>query len=264
MRSMALVLAAATMGGCFWATTKGEGDKMRADIVALNGRLDTKEKTLDEQISQLQKVLDDATKLLKRNSADLGADVDKLSNDVRVANGLVTAVNNSVNELKQSVAASTARMDALEARVGQIENGKPTASSTADDLWKLGTAAFEAKRWAESVETFKKLVATYPTSEKADDALYFRGQAHGQLQEWEKAIGIYQQLLEKFPDSTYTDDGLYFAALAAQQLKACTEARSYLSLVKTKFGSKSNVAKESAELDAALKKDAKNKSKCST
>ena len=66
-------------------------------------------------------MLDDATKVLKRNSADLGADVDGLRADIRTANGLVTAVNNSVNEMKTAFDKyrkdNDARLDGLEQRV---------------------------------------------------------------------------------------------------------------------------------------------------
>ena len=57
--------------------------------------------------------------------------------------------------------------------------------------------------------------------------------------------------------------GLYFAAVAAQQLKHCTEARTYLDLVKKKYP-KSNVTKVVNDLDAAIKKDVKNKAKCAS
>src|SRR5207253_2765093 len=144
---------------------------------------------------QLKSVLEDATKVLKRNSADLGADVDQLRADIRTANGLVTAVNNSINDLKTALDKykkdNDQRMDSLETRVGQIERGKPSA------------------------------------------------------------------------DSSLADDGLYFAALAAQELKNCTEARTYLGLIKSKYP-KSNVAKQAADLDAAIKKELKNKAKCTS
>src|SRR4051812_167743 len=120
------VLLAAALGqaGCFWTTTKAEGQAMRTDITALQGRMDTKEKALDDQVKQLQAVLDEATKVLKRNSADLGADVDTLRTDIRQANGLVTAINNSINELKIGFDKfrndTGSRLDSLEARVAQL------------------------------------------------------------------------------------------------------------------------------------------------
>ncbi len=253
--------------GCFWTTTKSEGQTMRKDITALQGRVDSKEKELDTQINQLKAVLDEATKILKRNSADLGADVDALRTDIRQANGLVTAINNSINEVKTSFEKyrqeTSARLDSLEQRVAQIESGKPSANSGPDDLWKLGTQAFEAARYNEALDIYKRLAQTYPTHARADDAQYFRGQAYTNLKDWDNAIAAYQQLVQKFPDSDLADDGMYFAALAAQSLKNCTEARTYLGIVKAKYP-KSNVAKQSADLDARIKKDAKNKAKCTS
>jgi len=253
--------------GCFWVTTKSEGETLRKEVTLVRGRLDAKEKTLDEQIAQLQKVLEDATRILKRNSADIGADVESLRNDVRTANGLVTTVNNSINELKVAFdtyrKSTDARLDALEQRVVQIESGKATASSSPEELWKLGSTAFEAARYNEAIDIFKRLSQTYPTHERADDAFYFRGQSYTNLKDWDHAIGVYQQLYEKYPDSSLADDGLYFAALAASQLKNCTEARTYLGLIKQKYP-KSNVTKQATDLDNTIKKELKNKAKCSS
>ena len=260
------MLASVAGSGCFWATTKSEGQKLRNDLTLVQTRLDAKEKTLDDQIAQLQKVLEDATRVLKRNSADIGADVDSLRNDVRTANGLVTTVNNSINELKVGFdtyrKSADARLDAIEQRVVQIESGKATASSSPEELWKLGSTAFEAARYNEAIDIFKRLSQTYPTHERADDAFYFRGQSYTNLKDWDHAIGVYQQLYEKYPDSSLADDGLYFAALAASQLKNCTEARTYLGLIKQKYP-KSNVTKQATDLDNTLKKELRNKAKCS-
>ena len=46
-------------------------------------------------------------------------------------------------------------------------------------------------------------------------------------------------------------------------LKNCTEARTYLGLIKQKYP-KSNVTKQADELDRTIKKDFKNKAKCSS
>lgn len=257
-----LLLVLSLSSGCFWATTKSEGEALRKDVTSINARLSEKEQALDGQIKQLQQVLEDSSKLLKRNSADLGADVDKLSNDIRVANGLVTAVNNSINEIKTELAKQAATVTALEQRLAQLESGKPSANSGPDDLWKLGSTAFEAARYNEAVDIFKRLVSSFPTHDRADDAQYFRGQSYTNLKDWDKAIASYQALVDKYPDSALADDGLYFAAIAAQNLKNCTEARAYLSVIKAKY-SKTNVAKAASDLDATLKKDAKNKAKCS-
>jgi len=262
-----LVLALSLLSGCFWATTKSEGETLRKDVTKLQDQMSTKQKVLDDQIAQLQKVLDESSKLLKRNSADLGADVDALRAEVRTANGLVGAMNNTANELKIAFESyrksNDARLDQIEQRLGQMESGKPSANSSPDDLWKLGSQAFEAARYTDAIDIFKRLQASFPTHERADDALYFRGQSYTHLKDWEKAIGVYQILLDKYADGALTDDGLYFAALAAQNMKQCTEARTYLSILKSKYP-KSNVAKQGSDLDAVIKKGVKDKSKCAS
>src|SRR5262249_16873326 len=142
LRLLPLVLLA----GCFWVTTKSEGESLRKDVTTLQGQINAKQKALDDQINQLQKVIDEATKVLKRNNADIGADVDQLRNDIRTANGLVTAINNNINDLKTALDKyrkdNDARLDGLEQRLGQLESGKPSANSSPDDLWRLGTQAF--------------------------------------------------------------------------------------------------------------------------
>jgi len=242
--------------GCFWVTTKSEGE-------ALRNRLDAKEKALDQQIAQLHKVIDEATGVLKRNSADIGADVEQLRADLRAANGLANSSANTNSELRAMIEKMRKDIESLEQRVAQIETGKPTANSSPEDLWRLGTQAFEAQRYADAADIFKRLTQSYPTHSRADDAQYFRGQAYSNLKDWDRAIGTYQQLVEKFPDSDLADDGLYFAAVAAQQLKNCSEARTYLGLIRTKYP-KASVAKNATELDAQLKKELRNKTKCSS
>ena len=81
---LTLAFAPLILTGCFWVTTKSEGESLRHDVDSLNTRISTKEKALDDQVKQLQAVIDEATKVLKRNNADIGADVDQLRTDVQI------------------------------------------------------------------------------------------------------------------------------------------------------------------------------------
>ena len=260
-----IAFASLVLTGCFWVTTKSEGETLRHDVDSLNTRISSKEKALDDQVKQLQTVIDEATKVLKRNNADIGADVDQLRTDVRTANGLATSINNSMNELKLAFDKyqkdTDTRLDGLEARLGQLESGKPSANSGPDDLWRLGSQAFDAGRYADAVDIYKRLAQSFPNHEKAPNARYFEGQSYSNLKDWDHAIGAYQTLYEKYPTSDLADDGMFLAAQAAQQLKLCDEARAYLGIIKQKYP-KSNVLKQANELDRQLAKDEKNKGKC--
>lgn len=279
MKSLpAVTMLCAVVGasGCFWVTTKSEGAALRKDVRELEERLVTKEGELDGQVGELKKVIDEATKVLKRNSADLGADVDALRNDIRVSTGLVSAAKNMMDDLaaqleKQRLA-SDERMAALEARLAVLEGGKApaTGGTTAavaggnpDDLWTQGTDAFKAQKWDEARDAYKKLAVGFATHDRADDAQYFRGEAYFQQQDWDSAIREFQKVYDKFASSSLADDALYRAAEAAAKLKNCSEGRAYLALLRQKYPS-SNVFKRAETMDKDLKAAAKTKSKCTS
>ncbi len=279
--ALPLVVLAATLGstGCFWVTTKSEGASLRKDVKQIDERLTIKEQDIDKQVGELQKILDEATKVLKRNSADLGADVDALRNDIRVSTGLVSAAKNMMDDLAAQVekykAANDERLGAIEARLATLEGGgkptgtggttgtNPVAGLNPDDLWTQGTDAFKAGKWDEAREAYKKLAVGFPTHSRADDAQYFRGESYFQQQDWDSAIREFQKVYDKFATSDLADDGLFRAAEAAAKLKNCSEARAYLSLLKQKYASSSLVKKADA-MDKDLKASAKNKAKCTS
>ncbi len=273
MRRIVLTAAAliglATTPACFWATTKSEGKALRKDVDQLDQRVAKKEEDLDGKLEQLKGILDEATKLLKRNSAGLGADVQQMQDEQRVLRGLVTAAKTYADEIKVAVDSHTQRLTALEQRLTALEGGKPgggagtAASGNPEELWNLGRAAFEANRHDEARELFKRLAVQFPQHERADDAQYFRGETYFSEKNWDGAIGEYQKVFDKYPDSSLADDALFRAGEAAEKLKNCTEARAYFGLIKSKYP-KSSLAKKAGDKDKALKSAAKDKKKCSS
>jgi TolA-binding protein len=255
---LTLLLPSLAATGCFWTTTKSEGRRLRHDVDALDTRVSTKETELGGKVDELQKTLDEAAKLLKRNSADLGADVERIDQAQREALGLVTAAQSSSEEIRLGFerykASNDERLAALEARVAMLETAKsaPAPKQSADDLWTAGKAAFEAKKWSEARDAFKKLALGFP-----DNETYF------QEKNYDAAIGEYQKVFDKFPTSDLADDSLFRAGEAAEALKNCTEARAYFGLVKEKYP-KSSLVKKAGEKDKALKKAGSDKKKCTS
>lgn len=268
MRKLALapLLFAAT--GCFWTTTKSEGKALRRDVNALETRVATKEGELQGKVDELQKTLDEAAKVLKRNSADIGAEVQRIDDEQRKALGLVTAAQANAEEVRVAFdrykASTDERLAALEAKMAALEaRGTKTTTSpaSADDLWQQGKVAFEAKKFSEAREAFKQLAVGYPTHDRADDAQYFRAETHFAEKGWDSAIGEYQKVFDKYPESTLADDALFRAGEAAENLKNCTEARAYFGLLKQKYP-KSDLVKRATQKDKDLKGAAKDKKKC--
>jgi tol-pal system protein YbgF len=266
LRPLLFTVAVATAAtGCFWTTTKSEGKRLRRDVTALEARVTTKEEEHTGKVAELQKTLDEAAKVLKRNSADLGAEVERVSSESRTTLGVATEAQTNSEEVRQSFenyrVSMEERIAALEARIAELEKSKTAPKESADDLWTAGKAAFEAGKFADARTSFKKLVLSFPQHERADDAQYFRGETHFSEKDWEGAIREYTKVFDNYADSSLADDALFRAGEAAENTKSCTEARTYFGLLKQKYP-KSSLAKKAAEKDKALKAAAKDKKKC--
>jgi len=90
-----LIGAAVLPAAC---VTSGEGDKIKAELADLRARLDDIDKRdadYKEQVARLRKVLDQATALLTRNSADVGAKAAKAEADIAVLQGRIEEISHA-------------------------------------------------------------------------------------------------------------------------------------------------------------------------
>jgi tol-pal system protein YbgF len=272
---MSGLLMALLQTGCFWVTTKHEGQTLRKDMTQLETRLTTKEESLQSKVDELQRVLDEATQLLKRNSADLGADLESLSEQVRVLQGLVTAAKTYAEEVRKEVVAlqksvendrevMARRLESLEQRMADVETkARPAAPQSASELWAEGKAAFDAGDSSKARSLFQQLVTRFPSHDRADDAQYYRGESYYREKDYDSAIREFQRVFDKYKDSALADDALFRAGEAAQTLRRCSEARAYFGLLRQKYP-KSSLDKKAQDKDKELKRDAKNKAKCTS
>src|SRR6516162_6616140 len=101
--------------------SSGEGEKMQADIKDLRSRLDEidkRDKEYKEQVVRLRTVLDEATKLLTRNSADVGAKAAKSEQDIAAMQGRLDEMTHAEEMQARQLADENNR---LETRLGALE-----------------------------------------------------------------------------------------------------------------------------------------------
>ena len=119
--------------------------------------------------------------------------------DIRTANGLVAAINNSINELKVAFDKyrkdNDARIDSLEQRrrpdrerQAEREQRRPTICGSS------ARQAFEAARYNDAIEIYKRLVQTYPDARARRRRAVLPRPGYTNLKDWDNAIGAYQQL----------------------------------------------------------------------
>lgn len=259
--------------GCFWVTTKREGQQLRKDVDEIDTRLGTRESDLQTKIAQLEQVLDEATKVLRRNSADLGADVEALAADIRNTQGLITEATRFAGEIRTEVQALkqsmdndrevlSQRLESMEQRLATLEQQAAQAlPENADQLYAEGKQALDSGDQAKARTMFRQLIIKFPGHDRADDGQYYRGESYYREKDYDAAIREFQKVFDKYPESALADDALFRAGEAAQTLRRCSEARAYFGLLRQKY-SKSSLVGKSQTKDKQIKRDLKNKKKC--
>lgn len=257
---------AIVFSGCFWATTKHEGQQIKKNVAKLDDRLKTQEETLGTKVEELKKVLDEATKLLARNSADLGAEVNSLVQENARLTGLVMEGKRYTDEVRKNAMADRKsyeeRIDSLETRLAELEkqlNKGPRKSP--GELFAEAKGLFDSGSYAKAAERFKSFVVAHGGNAKAPEAQYYRAEAHFKSGDKRRALGEFQKVFEKYPKSSRADDAMYRAGEVAENLKWCTDARAYFGLLRQKYP-RSSFAKKAKAKDKTLKRNARNKKKC--
>jgi TolA-binding protein len=252
-----VLVAVSLVSGCFWTTTRREGDALRADVRALQGQVDRHERGLDDEMRALRESLDAAAGGLRRNTANLGADLAAFESEARALRGRISALEQAIERERTARAADIAtiaqRLDALE--------GAGRDPVTPDALWKRASAAFEAGRWAEARALFGRVVSADAAHPRADDAQYFLAETLRREGQWEAAIREYRRLFDKRSDSPLADDALFRAGESAGRLLQCTEARTYFHLVRSRYP-RSELAAAAVRQEQTFKAQRSNRAKC--
>ncbi len=258
--SVALVVSLSP--GCFWVTTQHQGEQLREDIDRLESQVGEQQETLGTRVERLQEVLDEATDLLARNSADLGADVNELVEEQAKLNGIVMEASREVAELRNELAVMTSQQDDVQQRLVLLERRvEEEELDDPDELFAVGREHFTDGDYESATEFFRYLVIKYPDFEKADEAQYHRGESHYRLDNYESALGEFQRVFENHPDSDIADDALFRAGETAFRLKWCTDARAYLTLLRQEYPD-SPLAERAGRLENQIRRSQDDSSRC--
>ena len=229
----ALALVALVLAGC---TTSGAGAAMRRDIDALKVRLDAIDKRdaeYKEQVTRLKKVLDEATALLTRNSADVGAKAAKNETDIAALNGRIEELNHTIDQQLRPMADEVRR---IETRVAAMEQTQTkiadkvalTIPEDKEQLWTQAGARLAAGQREEGRRFYRTFIQRFPQDPRASQAYLAIGQSFVQEGKHPYAAAEFQKILDNYPKSPEVPDAMWHLALTFSQLKFCTDAKALL------------------------------------
>jgi len=269
VRKIWIAGAALALGGCL---TLEDGEKLRAEIKDVReqaAKNETKAAELatqmDDQLKRLRTVVDEATKVVTRNSADVGGKVDKLQVDLAQLTGRVDDIQHSEDALMKQFQDYRAASDT---KLEQLTNAStvskaPPVPETPDAVMAEADKRLAAAQWTDARRLYEAFVNRYPQDSRAAKAQFDIGEAYMGEKRYANAIGAYTKVIDNFPKSEVIPDAMYRNGLAFYALKYCSDARVYFQELLKRYP-KTGWKKDANEQLKKLTKDLKDKAVCAS
>jgi len=202
---------------------------MKQDIAQLRQRLDTMEvrdRDINQKVVQLRSVLDEATALLGRNSADLGARVAKSETDIAAMTGKVEEAKYLVGELQKQVNAASTTLGTLQQNQQRIvDRVAPTMPEDKEALWKEAQRRLGEGQRDDARRFLRSFIQRFPDDPRAPQGLLQVGISFVQELKHSNAVAEFSNLIQRFSRSPEVPEAMWQLAESFVVLKFCGDAR---------------------------------------
>jgi TolA-binding protein len=252
------MLALWAPSGC---VTSKEGEKMQASIDSLRTRLDEidkRDREYKEQVVRLRKVLDEATALLTRNSADVGAKAAKSEQDIQAIQGRIEELAHNVDlENRQGVQSRTqfeARLAALEQTQTKIvDRVAPEMPNDKEQLWAQAGQRLASGQRDDGRRFYRVFIQRFPQDPRASQAHLAIGMSFVQESKYPNAAAEFQKVLQDYPSSPEVPEAMWQLSLSFVQLRFCGDARALLSDLVKRYPKSARAGDARGELKSIAK-----------
>lgn len=223
-------------GGCW--VKKEVGQRLQADITALQAELgvvkDAHQKQkqqlrqrieeADRRIAELVKIIEDYRRAMGRSAADFGVDIDRLREELMGLKGRVEVLEYELGRLKQASQQQQekppADQDGGTAAAAASQPATTVPTQPADPLaaikrpekkeafYKLAHGLLEAGQTAAARQLFKEFLAKWPDDAYSDNALYWIGESYYAEGDFRLAALTFQKVRTGFPKGDKAGDAL--------------------------------------------------------
>lgn len=228
-RLAALIAWTAVGAGC---VTSGRGDAMQRDISQLRGRIEAMEKRgaeAEEQMTRLRTVLDEATGLLNRNTADAGQRIQRTEMELGAVSGKLEEARHILDQLQKGQADTINRLTALEQGQQKIvDRVAPAMAEDKETLWKQAQERMAGGMREDARRFLRGFVQRFPQDPRAPQALLEIGRSYGLEGKHTPAVAEFQKVLKEYARSPEVPEAMWQMAESFVALKFCSDARAFL------------------------------------
>ncbi len=235
--------------------------KLENEIEEEQQRLTTMIDRAHTDVEKLEETLTKATRVLARNSADFGAEMETIKNKLRTVDGALAEIRYDVKEFGKQAEQAAKRVSEVAMAAGlDIAIDESEVPGDERSHFESIKASFAAGRFSEVRALGTVYLERYSQSENADDVHLYVAKSYLEQKRWAKALGTLRRFTDVFPRSEHTPEVLYEMARSFYNLGDCTDARILIEAVQTRHR-KSSFATKAKALADDIKK---NKSRCTS
>lgn len=239
----ACAAASALVSGCFLWTSAEQGSALERRSTELEQRLATLEgtaagyttqmETAHSKVAELESVLERATELVTRNSADTGARVDELTQQLMVQTGQIDEIRHELSRLQEEFNEQQRdyedRMKRLARRAGvDMPVDETQIPAGADEHYQAAHVAYEARDFSTARALYRAFVTRYASDARADDAQLRVGQSYLLEDRPATALGELRRIISDFASGDQVPAALLGMGDAFYRLHECDSARTAL------------------------------------
>jgi TolA-binding protein len=227
-----LGLAIVAIGGCF---SSDEGEALQRDVAELKKKLAAESGNAEQARQELQKVLEQATALLTRNSADVGAQVERIQTATAKLQGQIEELNKSIEDLKQKLNQLQAKVD-VNTEATQAAGNTQAVMPDKDTLYASGRQKTAAGEHVEGRKLLRQFLNSFGGDPRAATAQRLLGDSYYAEQKFAPAIVEYRKVLEQHKtNGREVAEALYKVGMSFYQLKFCGDAKDFLQQFTSRF-----------------------------
>ncbi len=248
------------IAGCF---SQSDGEALRRDLEALKKELAKNAARTEEERVKLQKVMEQATGLLTRNSADLGVQVERMQAKVDKLAGELETRQRKLDEVAQKLAEFQAKVDVkLEGLSSdRKQNTNPPTPTDKEELFRQAQQKLLAGDHQEARRLARHFLERYSTDSRVDRIQLLLGDSYYAEQKFAPAIVEYRKIVEQHKKSASVPDALAKIGMSFYQLKFCRDAESFFGQL-TKEYPRHGQAAQAKKVLALIKRYRKNREVC--
>ena len=203
--------------------------QMRADIASNQERLDSLENDLEVKRKELEEALAEASRILRRNSADQGLQIEQLQQALAVIEGQVAELRMESAGSSQAQAQRTLEIqqrlnDVARAAGMDVPIDAEEIPKNKGEHWDALTKAYRINKYSYTRALARAYVERYPKDENADNAQYMIGSSYLKQSQAAAALGEFQKVLSNYRKGDAIDETLYDMAQAFLQVRSCNDA----------------------------------------